>query len=72
MGEPVELTSAEQVDDAILEHAIQVAEDWFPERIDWDGYWDRFDTSAFWVGDVLSPAASKIQRHVQRFRREAG
>ena len=61
--------AADDVDERVLE-AAESAEEWFADnRIDWDEFWDRLDAEGFFVGDVTSPAARKIQRHVQQWRR---
>lgn len=70
--------TAADVSDEILDLAFETAEGWFPDRIDWEDLWDRMEGTQLKTGKYLSwgdefgtPAMKKVQRHVNKIRRES-
>ena len=50
--------------------AAEETEGWFyGARIDWDLFWDKLDEVGYFVEQMDSPAALKIQRHVRELRK---
>lgn len=69
MAEQRAIESVEDVSPDILE-AAEGAEEWFIDQpIDWERFWDKFDCPDFYMADMDSPAARKIQRHIRELRR---
>jgi hypothetical protein len=56
------------VDERVL-RAAERTEEWFSgERIDWERFWDKLESEGFFIGDMGSPAALTIQKHVRAWR----
>ena len=60
---------AEDVTAAVLKAAEEV-EEWYADAaIDWGDFWDRLDSLGYFVTNMTSPAARKIQRHIRTLRK---
>jgi len=72
MSEQKILVERDDVSVEVLEWAEEVEEMWYSNepRVDWDDFWDRFDSPAWTVLNTDSPAARKIVAHVQQMRRD--
>jgi len=74
---PFTLVSAEDVTDEILELAVTITDDFYPDqRIDWGDVWDRMDGATLTDGreldvgtDLMSPALVKIKAYVRGLRK---
>lgn len=65
----ISVHEAADVDDKVLAIAEEV-EEWFvgEHLIEWEVFWDRLESAGVFVGDMSSPAADKIRRHVREVR----
>lgn len=73
--QPRRIIEAADVDDALIDEAIEAVEGWTPEgeRVDWEDIIARLEDETRDFGDsMLSPAILKIQRAVRQHRRENG
>lgn len=72
------LVTAEDVPEELLDHAVEVADSWYPGRIDWDDMLDRLDgfetadgTRLDLGADTGSGAIKAIKAHVRQIRKDS-
>lgn len=69
--EPVQIESAADVTPECLTAAEEVFTGFYDhgrEPIDWGSFWDRLEVYGWSVTEFDSSAASKIQRHIRKYR----
>lgn len=62
-------TAAEVTPQCLLA-AEEIFSDWFDndEPIDWHAFYDRLESVGWCITDTSSPASTKIQRHIRKFK----
>lgn len=70
----VSLVNASDVNDAVIEKAKELFDMWFDnddEPIDWNSFWDRFETMfGFNITQTDCGASKKIQAIIRKYRNE--
>lgn len=69
--EPVEIQSAKDVTPECLTAAEEVFtgyHDHDGRPVDWEAFWDRLEAYGWSITEFDSPAATKIQRHIRKYR----